>query len=101
VLDEAGTFASHCNAAMVDLEPVLPEAEQRHRISPDEWHLQEADETLLTRLIENPARFTSSKRARLILDDWSAYRPRFVKVFPKEYRRALAEIAAANRRNVA
>jgi peptide-methionine (S)-S-oxide reductase len=31
--------------------------------------------------------------ARQLLDDWPAVVPRFVKVFPHEYRRALSEIA--------
>jgi len=30
----------------------------------------------------------------MILDKWSVYRPRFVKVMPHEYRRALKEMAA-------
>ena len=32
-----------------------------------------------------------------ILDKWSSFRTRFVKVFPKEYRRALGELAAAQK----
>ncbi len=55
----------------------------------------EADEVILRRLIENHARYTNSRRAREILDNWNVYRARFVKVFPKEYRRALGELAAA------
>jgi glutamate synthase (NADPH/NADH) large chain len=38
-------------------------------------------------------RFTSSARAREILDNWTAWRTKFVKVMPNEYRRALAEMA--------
>jgi glutamate synthase (NADPH/NADH) large chain len=33
-------------------------------------------------------------RAKQILDDWRVYLPKFVKVMPTEYRRALLEIAA-------
>ncbi|MCD6042987.1 MAG: gls1, partial [Burkholderiales bacterium] len=77
VLDLDGDFAKRCNAAMVDLEP-LAEAE---------------DEAALKRLIENHHKYTGSKRAAEILEKWSQYRPKFVKVFPKEYRRALAELA--------
>ena len=64
-------------------------------------HLGEADETTLRRLIESHARATGSRRAQQILEDWSAQRARFVKVFPKEYRRALGELAAANRKAAA
>jgi glutamate synthase domain-containing protein 3 len=36
-----------------------------------------------------------------MLRDWGAIRSRFIKVFPREYRRALAELAAANRKAAA
>src|SRR3954465_1015394 len=77
VLDADGDFAMRCNPAMVDLEGLAdPE-----------------DETRLKRLIESHQKYTNSKRAAEILAAWSQYRSRFVKVFPKEYRRALAELA--------
>jgi glutamate synthase (NADPH) large chain len=58
------------------------------------WHRGQADETQLRRLIEEHHRWTGSLRAREILDNWSTARARFVKVFPHEYKRALAEGAA-------
>ncbi len=39
--------------------------------------------------------FTGSKRAAQILADWKSYLPKFRKVMPVEYRRALAELKAA------
>jgi glutamate synthase (NADPH/NADH) large chain len=54
----------------------------------------ELDEVLLKRMIEEHARRTGSDHAKKILDQWPAYRARFIKVFPKEYRRALTELAA-------
>ena len=95
VLDLEGDFDKRCNAAMVDLEPVLTESEQQAKVSRDVWHLGDADEVALKRLIENHARLTGSQRAQTILEKWVEYRPRFVKVFPKEYRRALGELAAS------
>jgi hypothetical protein len=38
-------------------------------------------------------KWTGSLRAREILDHWAEARGRFVKVFPNEYKRALAEIS--------
>jgi glutamate synthase (NADPH/NADH) large chain len=76
VLDLDGEFARRCNSAMVDLEP-LAEAD---------------DEARVKRLIENHARHTGSKKAQEILASWAQYRSKFVKIFPKEYRRALAEL---------
>ena len=95
VLDEDGEFARYCNAAMVDLEPVLSESEQQAKVPAAVWHRGEADETLLKRMIEEHARLTGSAHARRILDEWSTWRGRFIKVFPKEYRRALTELAAS------
>jgi glutamate synthase domain-containing protein 3 len=78
VLDVDGDFAKRCNVSMVDLEPLVPESE---------------DEASAKRLIENHQKYTGSKRAAEILAAWPQYRGKFVKVFPKEYRRALAELA--------
>jgi glutamate synthase (NADPH/NADH) large chain len=76
VLNLDGDFAKRCNSAMVDLEPLV----------------ESEDEATLKRLIENHQKYTNSKRAAEILAAWSQYRAKFVKVFPKEYRRALAEL---------
>ena len=101
VLDESDSFKSLCNGSMVDLEAVLPQSEQLAKIPSEVWHMQEADEIILRRLIDNHAKYTGSRRAREILEQWSDYRARFVKVFPKEYRRALAENSASTRRDAA
>jgi glutamate synthase domain-containing protein 3 len=52
-------------------------------------------------MIERHGRLTNSRRAREILEKWTDYRSRFVKIFPKEYRRALGELAAAQRKAAA
>ena len=101
VLDSDGEFHRYCNTAMVDLEPVLAESEQQAKLSPDLWHLGEADEVTLKRMIENHARYTGSRRARELLEAWPKARAKFVKVFPKEYRRALGELAEAHRKAAA
>ncbi|MCA3224550.1 MAG: glutamate synthase subunit alpha [Burkholderiales bacterium] len=95
VFDEHGDFARRCNTAMVALEPVLTTQEQQEKIDEAIWHLGETDEHLLRDLVEKHFRFTGSLRARMILDNWSALRGRFVKVFPNEYRRALKQLAEA------
>jgi glutamate synthase (NADPH/NADH) large chain len=98
VLDLDGQFAKRCNAAMVDLEPLLPEAEQEAKVSRDLWHHARSDESIARRLIEQHARYTNSARAREILEHWASWRGRFIKVFPKEYRRALGELAEKQRK---
>ena len=101
VLDLDGDFAQRCNAAMVDLEPVLAEVEQQAKGGHELWHLGQTDEANLRRLIEAHLKCTGSKRAQQVLEKWTEYRARFVKVFPKEYRRALGELAASGRKQAA
>ena len=51
-------------------------------------------EAQLKKLLEDHNRWTGSKRARELLDNWAEARGKFVKVFPLEYKRALGEMAA-------
>ena len=106
VLDEAGDFAKRCNMSMVDLEPVPEEEElmQRSHQSGDLetkgridllGDMSRHDEERLMQLIANHFKYTGSERARVILDNWQTYRPKFVKVMPVEYRRALQEMEQA------
>ena len=46
-------------------------------------------------LITRHLHYTGSARAKEILDNFGRYLPKFVKIMPTEYRRALAEMAAA------
>ncbi len=98
VLDEDGSFAKRCNTAMVALEPLAAVAEQEAKLERVLWHKGEADEAIAKRLIERHARYTGSAQAKKILERWSEFRARFVKVFPHEYRRALGELAAKHKR---
>ncbi|MEO8663285.1 MAG: glutamate synthase large subunit, partial [Bryobacteraceae bacterium] len=74
VLDESGDFAAtRCNKAGVDLDPVV----------------DANDVEMLHRLITRHAELTFSPRARWILENWYAMLPRFVKVYPHEYKRVM------------
>ena len=66
----------------------------RSSAAPALWHHGQTDEALLKKLIEDHHKWTGSLRARHIMDHWVVSRAKFVKVFPNEYRRALAEQAA-------
>ena len=57
--------------------------------------LPDLSRSRLRQLIDNHARYTGSDRARHILEHWETFLPKFRKVMPVEYRRALAELAAA------
>ncbi len=100
VLDEDGTFPQRCNMSMVQLEAIpeevaaseTGEVEAHGRVHFN--HLNKADEAVLRGKIEKHLHLTGSTRAKQILDNWKTYLPKFVKVMPTEYRRALLEIAA-------
>ena len=94
VYDEDGQFASRCNTSMVSLDKVLTAKEQEAQIDKAVWHRGQTDEAQLRKLLEDHNRWTGSKRARELLDQWDSARTKFVKVFPTEYKRALGEIYA-------
>jgi glutamate synthase (NADPH/NADH) large chain len=104
VLDEDGGFPALCNMAMVELEPVREEegidarADQAVGFDGSSGidvmsDLSRHDAARLHYLISRHARFAGSRRAADILANWPAFLPRFRKVMPVEYRRALAELA--------
>ena len=79
VLDEAGDFDLRCNLGSVDLESVDPGTPQAEELR-----------ALLAAHVEA----TGSPKGRRILEDFVGWLPRFVLVFPVEYRRALERAAA-------
>jgi len=106
VLDEDGDFERHCNLAMVELEPIQEEEEALKRfdhlgrdleadgpvgVKHDMTHY---DAARLHWLISKHLHYTNSRRARKILNGWKKYLPKFVKVMPVDYRRALEELQA-------
>jgi len=101
VYDPDGEFESKCNMSMVTLEPVLAGDVQTATVDKAIWHSRlrggepETDEAILRSLIERHFKHTGSTRSRNLLDDWARSRAKFVKVFPIEYKRALAEMYAA------
>ncbi|HAT09703.1 MAG TPA: glutamate synthase subunit alpha, partial [Planctomycetes bacterium] len=78
ILDEDRKFTTRCNAGMVDLEQVTAETDGVGE---------------LKQLIENHARLTGSPKAKQVLEQWPGVLKKFVKVFPREYRRVLLERA--------
>jgi glutamate synthase (NADPH/NADH) large chain len=106
VLDEDGGFEKRCNMSMIELEPVLEEEnaswDHYHQAGDLDSHgrvdvmadMSRYDGERLHQLIANHARYTNSQRAKDILADWNKYLPKFRKVMPVEYRRALAEMKA-------
>jgi glutamate synthase (NADPH/NADH) large chain len=79
VLDENGEFAEYrCNKASVDLEQVFDPNDQQLL---KDWIYRHFEET-------------GSPRARRVLENWEAMLPKFVKVYPQEYKKAMRKKAA-------
>ena len=107
VLDEDGTFKKRVNLSMVELEPVPEEdilMEKLHHQGGDldfkgkvdvSGDMTRHDDERLWQLISSHLHWTGSARAKEILEHWETFRPKFVKVMPVEYRKALERMAAS------
>lgn len=78
VLDVDGKFQSRCNPELVDLDKVE----------------EEEDIMTLRMMIQQHQRYTNSNLARDVLEDFENLLPKFIKVFPREYKRVLANMKA-------
>jgi len=74
VLDETGDFATRVNPETVDLDP-----------------MGEEDLETVERMLRRHFKYTRSERAEDVLRKWDTYASMFVKVFPRDYKRALGE----------
>ncbi len=75
VLDDDGDFASRINPGTVDVDDPL----------------DAQDFETIQRLIRRHFKYTRSQRADDVLRKWGSFAPKFVKVFPKDYKRALSD----------
>jgi glutamate synthase domain-containing protein 2/glutamate synthase domain-containing protein 1/glutamate synthase domain-containing protein 3 len=77
VLDRDGGFAGRCNRELVELEPI-----------------EEGDAETIRRLVQGHLDHTGSPVAAAVLAGFDATLAQFVKVMPRDYKRALAELDA-------
>jgi glutamate synthase (NADPH) large chain len=77
VLDPEGRFPARCNMELVEFDTI------------DEREAQD-----LRRLISEHAARTGSPVAERVVRDWEDTLPSIVKVMPRDYKRAMAELAA-------
>jgi glutamate synthase (NADPH/NADH) large chain len=105
VLDEDGMFDKLCNPAMVDLRKISAEPDedegagrpQQRGTSVYDYGMGDMlrhDAERLRILLERHALHAGSKRAKALLDDWDNVLPKFVKVMPRDYERALRQLEA-------
>ena len=75
VLDEEGDFREKVHNDAIDFDP-----------------LDHADVEYIQRMLRKHFQHTRSKRADDVLRKWEAFAPKFVKVFPQEYKAAMARL---------
>jgi glutamate synthase (NADPH/NADH) large chain len=75
VLNESSNFDYYCNMGMVELSLV----EEKNDINE------------LRDMITRHLNYTSSGKAKAILDDFAYYLPMFIKVIPYDYKRVMEE----------
>ncbi|GAA4085007.1 glutamate synthase large subunit [Mucilaginibacter panaciglaebae] len=75
IYDVDGTFAENCNKEMVDLDP-----------------LTDKDEEHILTLLRKHVSLTGSKLAQNIVKEWSVASAKFIKVFPREYKKVLEKL---------
>jgi glutamate synthase (NADPH/NADH) large chain len=74
IYDVDGTFADNCNQEMVDLDPLTIK-----------------DEELIIKLLKKHYKLTQSAVAKFLVECWKDESSRFIKVFPKEFKKVLAQ----------
>jgi glutamate synthase (NADPH/NADH) large chain len=102
VYDPKARFRELCNMSMVELESVAPASGDRDSPGRPRQRALDADDTgmgdvlafdaeRLRILVERHLLHTGSARARELLEDWDAALRSFIKVMPKDYKRALLQ----------
>lgn len=76
IYDKDSNQKSRINPQMVDLDPL----EEKNQ------------ESELKSMIENYIKYTNSKEAKTILENWENEKEKFIVVFPKDYKRVLANM---------
>jgi glutamate synthase (NADPH/NADH) large chain len=102
VYDPEGQFEKLCNPAMVKLQklghmsgaedPEMPRQRSISVFDSGMGDLLRFDAERLRILVERHLLYTGSARAKALLEDWATALPRFVKVMPLDYARALKEM---------
>jgi len=75
VYNPNNTFAENCNTEMVDLDP-----------------LSQQDEEQIKGLLHKHVHLTSSKVAQDLLNNWTIASGKFVKVYPREYKKVIEKL---------
>jgi len=104
VFDEDDSFDRRCNLAMVRLEKVSAGNDADHAELPKQRSVSVSDAGMgdllrfdaerIRILVERHLLHTGSARAKEILDNWDTALPKFIKVMPTDYAKALTDMKA-------
>jgi glutamate synthase (NADPH/NADH) large chain len=107
VYDPDGEFEQLANKDMIDIERIGPVSEGSDEAMPRQKSVSVSDSGMgdplrfdaerLRILVQRHLLHTKSARAQWLLDHWEDSLRKFVKIMPKEYRRALMELQAETR----
>ncbi len=75
IYDEGNSLSKRINKGMVDLDKITDHADHEEEIK---------------NMIEDYVKYTNSKEAKVILEDWENAKDKFIVVFPIDYKRVLA-----------
>ena len=70
IYDPAGSFKQKCNFEMVELFKLN----------------EKGDDSVVLEMLRKHVKYTGSRKAKYILENWNSEQDNFVKVYPKEYR---------------
>ncbi len=101
-------FMDLCNPSMVDLLPISAERDEEDGAGRPQQRTNGVNDSGMGDMLRHDAErirvllerhhlHTGSKRARELLDDWANALPKFVKVMPRDYARALKQLEAERR----
>jgi glutamate synthase (NADPH/NADH) large chain len=76
VYNEDNDFAENCNMEMVDLDP-----------------LSLKDEEQIIALLRKHVSLTGSKLAQKMVNNWDKVSGKFIKIYPKEYKKVIEKLA--------
>ena len=94
VLDETGEFSRSCNTEMVELLSIsddMVDGVDEAAIHSDPLRF---DSARIRMMLQKHVQHTNSTHAQVILDNWPLHRGKFVKIMPRDYRRAILDLQA-------
>ena len=89
VYDEDSNFKDRCNKSMVQIETIKNTSNFNVDSIFNKQYLLDGDDVRIRELLRKHIRYTNSKKARFILDNFENHSSKFLKVVPNDFKEAL------------